>query len=260
MMNKALFIKNWNKGGNSYVLKGNPKNKWVGFQETVINHLNNTFEDFNIVIWTDKENENDFYCILFSALKHLFTKEHQTTGKYQNRWTAIIIDHSFQMHSNKKFSVDVSQYYSAEIISRNKLILEEDYFIKNAKAEINIRIGQSKFRKNVLSNFYNKCALTGISEKDLLVASHIIPWSTNKKVRGDVTNGIALYCEIDKLFDQGYISFSKNFGVIVTSKFGSLSEELRNKIEPLRNLSLKQSQIKPNQEYLEYHRTNILKK
>ena len=58
-MNKALFIKNWNKGGNSYVLKGNPKNKWVGFQETVINHLTNTFEDFNIVIWTDKEDEND---------------------------------------------------------------------------------------------------------------------------------------------------------------------------------------------------------
>jgi len=93
MMNKALFIKNWNKGGNSYVLKGNPKNKWVGFQETVINHLTNTFEDFNIVIWTDKEDENDFYCIPFSALEHLFTKEHQTTGKYQNRWTAIIIDH-----------------------------------------------------------------------------------------------------------------------------------------------------------------------
>ncbi|MEC7782072.1 MAG: HNH endonuclease [Bacteroidota bacterium] len=257
-MNKALYIKNWNKGGNSYVLKGNPKNKWVGFQESVITQLSNKFEDFNIVIWTDREMEDDYYCIPFSSLRHLFTKEHQTTGKYQNRWTAIIINHSFQMHSNKNYAVDVSKYYSAELLKENRLILDEDYFIENARAEINIRIGQSKFRKSVLSNFYNKCALTGISEKNLLVASHIIPWSLNKNVRGDVTNGIALYCEIDKLFDQGYISFSNDFKVILSPKIKNLSEQLRNKIEPLNNLPLQPSRKQPNIEFLEFHRKNIL--
>jgi putative restriction endonuclease len=44
-MNQALNIKNWTDGGNNYVLKGNPKNKWVGFQETVLTQLSDKFAD-----------------------------------------------------------------------------------------------------------------------------------------------------------------------------------------------------------------------
>ena len=50
-MNKALTTKNWTDGGNNYVLKGNSKNKWVGFQQTVLSDLIKIFNDnFNIVI------------------------------------------------------------------------------------------------------------------------------------------------------------------------------------------------------------------
>jgi hypothetical protein len=112
-MNRALDIKNWGEGGNNYVLKGNQKNKWVGFQETVLNHLSETFGDnFNIVIWTDRNNDNDYYCIPYKIIKHLFIDKHKTTGKYPNRWTAIILDHQFLMHSNSKLGVDVLSYYS----------------------------------------------------------------------------------------------------------------------------------------------------
>ncbi len=80
-MNRALNIKNWDDGGNNYVLKGNPKNKWVGFQETVLIELSQFFGDnFNIVIWTDEQNEDDYYCIPYNAVKHLFIDEHKTTG------------------------------------------------------------------------------------------------------------------------------------------------------------------------------------
>jgi putative restriction endonuclease len=80
-MNKALDIKNWSDGGRNYVLKGNPKNKWVGFQETVLTDLRNDFDDnFNIVIWTDIQNEFDYYCIPYMVVKHLFVDTHKTTG------------------------------------------------------------------------------------------------------------------------------------------------------------------------------------
>jgi putative restriction endonuclease len=60
-MNRALSIKNWSEGGNNYVLKGNPINKWVGFQQTVLQDLSETFGDnFYIVIWTEEHNENDY--------------------------------------------------------------------------------------------------------------------------------------------------------------------------------------------------------
>lgn len=257
-MNQALNIKNWKEGGNSYILKGNPKNKWVGFQETVINQLKASFRDnFNLVIWTDRNDEKDFYCIPFSSVQHLFTEKHKTTGKYDNRWTAVIQDHRFLMHSNRNYSVDVSNFYGIEVVPKNPIVIDDDFFIENATAEINIRIGQSKFRKGVLENFNNKCAITGVSEPSLLRASHIIPWSHRKDCRGDIANGIALYVEVDALFDKGYISFTDDYQLVVTNRLDELSEKLKIRIEKLRGSKLRRPKLGLRKDYLSYHRENI---
>ncbi len=260
-MNQALNIKNWSDKGNNYVLKANADNKWCGFQDTVITKLKESFSDnFNIVIWTDEQNENDYYCIPFKVLKHLFVAEHKTTGKYPNRWTAIILEHKFLMHSNSELSVDVTPYYSLPLVITTSFDVSDDYYIENAKAEINIRLGQSKFRNGVLKNFGNKCALIGISEQTLLTASHIVPWAHNKDYRGDISNGICLYIEIDALFDKGFISFTNDLKVIVVSDKSKMSEELKNKLEQLEGKQLNPTKIKElNKEYLEYHRTKIFK-
>lgn len=261
-MNRALNIKNWDDGGNNYVLKGNPKNKWVGFQESVLIELSQTFDDnFNIVIWTDEQNEDDYYCIPYNIVKHLFIEEHKTTGKYPNRWTAIILDHKFLMHSNSQLSVDISTYYSKQLISQPAVEVSDDFFIENAKAEINVRLGQSKFRKGVLNNFGNKCALSGISELSLLTASHIIPWSHKKDFRGDISNGICLYIEYDALFDKGFITFNDDLELIVTPEVFTLSKNLQDKLKKIEGQKLRQTIKKPlNIEYLDYHRKNIFKK
>jgi putative restriction endonuclease len=255
-MNQALSIKQWKDGGNNYVLKGNPKNKWVGYQETVLSQLSKAFGDnFNIVIWTDEKNKDDYYCIPYSILKHLFTDEHKTTGKYPNRWTSIILEHRFLMHSNSQLSVDILSYYAKKLIPELTIELEDDFFIENAKAEINVRIGQSKFRKNVLRNFANKCALSGISDASLLTASHIIPWSDRKDFRGDISNGICLYVEYDAFFDKGFISFTDDLEIIVTSDTSKCSSQLFEKLNTLRGRILRQPLNKPiNKDYLDYHR------
>lgn len=261
IMNQALNIKNWRDGGNNYVLKGNPKNKWIGFQQTVLADLSKKFGDnFNIVIWTDKKNDSDYYCLPYKVVKHLFVEEHKTTGKYPNRWTAIILDHQFLMHSNTQFSVDITKYYAVPLLSLPTIELDDDYVIENAKAEINIRLGQSKFRKGVLKNFGNKCALTEISELTLLTASHIVPWSHNKDYRGDISNGICLYIEFDALFDKGFISFTNDLKVIVTSHKSKFSKQLKDKLDPINGRQLRQTINKNlNKEYLHYHRTKIFK-
>jgi len=260
-MNRALDIKNWKDGGNNYVLKGNPKNKWIGFQETVLRQLSEAFNNnFNIVIWTDENNESDYYCIPYKSIQHLFVDEHKTTGKYPNRWTAIILDHQFLMHSNTQLSVNISEFYAKPLIFQSYIEFEDDFYIENAKAEINIRLGQSKFRKGVLKNFGNKCALTGISELSLLTASHIIPWSHKKDFRGDVSNGICLYIEYDALFDKGFISFTDNLITIITKDTSIFSGHLREKLKALNGKQLSKPLNKTlNIEYLNYHRTNIFK-
>jgi len=260
-MNRALGIKSWTNGGNNYVLKGNPINKWVGFQQTVLKELSEKFNDnFNIVIWTDEQNENDYYFIPYKVLKHLFVDEHKTTGKYPNRWTSVILDHQFLMHSNSQLSVDVSSYYAMQLIAEPTIEFVDDFLIENAKAEINIRLGQSKFRKGVLKNFGHKCALSEISETSLLTASHIIPWSHKKDFRGDISNGICLYIDYDALFDKGYISFTDNLETIITPDTSKFSNPLKNKLIALNGQQLRQPLNKKlNTDYLAYHRVNIFK-
>lgn len=260
-MNRALDIKNWVENGNNYVLKASAENKWSGFQDSVIAKLTASYGDnFNIVIWTDEQNENDYYCIPFKVLKHLFVAEHKTTGKYPNRWTAVILNHRFLMHSNSELSVDISSYYSLPIIQKTNFDVTDDFFIENAKAEINIRLGQSKFRKGVLNNFGSKCALTGIAELSLLTASHIVPWSHDKNFRGDISNGICLYIEYDALFDKGFISFTDNLEIIIVSNTLKFSNYLKEKLQSIEGKQLKQPlNMTINKEYLDYHRTRIFK-
>ena len=260
-MNRALHIKNWNDGGNNYILKGNPKNKWVGFQETVLNDLTAKFgNNFNVVIWTDANNADDYYCIPYADIKHLFTEEHKTTGKFPNRWTAIILEHQFLMHSNSQLSVDIRSFYAKQLLSIPLIDVDEDYFIENAKAEISIRIGQSKFRNGVLKNFEYKCALTGINEIELLTASHIIPWSHKKEFRGDISNGICLFVEYDALFDKGFISLTDDLEILILSDTDKISTKLKERLVSIKGQKLRSPKNKViNTEYLKYHRTKIFK-
>lgn len=261
-MNRALEIKNWSDGGNNYVLKASANNKWSGFQESVIINLSNAFnDDFNIVIWSDEQNQDDYYCIPFKVVKHVFAQEHMTTGKYPNRWTAIIRDHYFLMHSNSQLAVDISSFYAKPLILFPTITeISDDFFIENAKAEINIRIGQSKFRKGVFKNFQNRCALTEISEESVLTASHIVPWAHKKNFRGDISNGICLYVEYDALFDKGFISFTDSLETIVVSDQSKISVSLKDRLRILNGKQLRHPINKQlNVEYLKYHRKYIFK-
>ena len=79
-----------------------------------------------------------------------------------------------------------------------------------------IRIGQYFFRMSVLMSYGNACCVTGISNKELLVASHIKPWrvSDEKTERTNPSNGLCLNAMHDKAFDRGLITIDKNFHII----------------------------------------------
>jgi len=111
-MNYARTLTNWRDGGNNYVKRAASRNKWVGFQESIIEKLRLNFgDDFFLVLWGADEEDNDYFRIPFSKVKRLFTEEHKTTGKYKGRWTAIIQDNRFLMHSNSQLAVDISDDY-----------------------------------------------------------------------------------------------------------------------------------------------------
>lgn len=129
--------------------------------------------------------------------------------------------------------------------------------------EVKTRVNQDFFRRMVLTNYNNKCALTGIDIPDLLVASHIIPWASNEQERLNPKNGICLSSLYDKAFDSGLISFKDN-GVVIFSKRlkANVGKDYFSKyFLPFESFALVTPQrYYPNPLFLEWHRDEIFDK
>lgn len=71
------------------------------------------------------------------------------------------------------------------------------------------RIGQDIFRDRLMDYWQGRCPLTGISDRALLRASHIIPWADceSDAERLDVHNGLLLSALWDAAFDRALVTF-----------------------------------------------------
>ena len=70
------------------------------------------------------------------------------------------------------------------------------------------RVGQGAYRKRIIHRWEYKCAVTNFNKLDILIASHIVPWSkATDHERLDVNNGILLSPTYDALFDKHLITF-----------------------------------------------------
>jgi hypothetical protein len=83
------------------------------------------------------------------------------------------------------------------------------------------RIGQDVFRDALMDYWGSRCPLTGITESELLRASHIVPWAdSTDEQRLDVYNGLLLSALWDAAFDGGLISFADDGAVLVSEQVG----------------------------------------
>ena len=158
----------------------------------------------------------------------------------------------------------VAQETNPQTISK-KLIAYFD-ITKEGEDQLSIakrRKGQDYFRRMILANYGGRCALTGISVPQLLLASHIIPWAdkSHKKDRLNPCNGICLSALYDKAFDKGLFTISPDDYTIQLSsalreygtqeyfdkQFGSISgKQIAMPID-----------YKPNRDFLAYHRDHV---
>ena len=104
--------------------------------------------------------------------------------------------------------------------------VEETYKKPNKterKGLVTSRVGQGLYRRDLLNKFQNKCAVTGAELKEILIASHIVPWKdSSDEERRDVNNGILLSPTYDALFDKHLISFDDSGSIIISSKIKNL--------------------------------------
>jgi putative restriction endonuclease len=78
------------------------------------------------------------------------------------------------------------------------------------------RIGQGYFRHELLK-MWKGCPITGITNTNLLLASHSKPWSkSNDDERLDPYNGFLFAPNVDRPFDKGLISFDDEGRIIIS--------------------------------------------
>jgi putative restriction endonuclease len=97
--------------------------------------------------------------------------------------------------------------------------LQDSHLAKTDRDQlIKARLGQGVFRSNV-EEIETACRVTGLTDKRLLIASHIKPWrDSNNSERLDGDNGFLLSPHVDKLFDKGWVSFSDQGYLLMSSE------------------------------------------
>lgn len=149
----------------------------------------------------------------------------------------------------------IEQVSEIEIIDLPKEGKERTQLVK-------VRVNQNFFRAMVIASYNNKCCITGISNKELLVAGHIKPWSIDEKSRMIPQNGIALNALHDKAFEVGLITVLPNYKIKISSILK------KSKDDSIKEYFLKYdsqsiilpSRFYPAKEFLEYHNDVRFKK
>jgi len=144
-------------------------------------------------------------------------------------------------------------------------IQDETNHLKGETKErlVKTRVNQSVFRQIIMSTYSSKCAISGIDISDLLVASHIIPWSENKEERLNPSNGICLSSLYDKAFDKGLIGIRKDYTVILSDKvkIKSQNDYYYRFFRFIKDKKIRMPErYFPKTEFLEYHLDTIFQK
>ena len=126
---------------------------------------------------------------------------------------------------------------------------------KSREGIVQQRIGQGKYRSDLVDYWGRQCAVSNCRETGILVASHIKPWRDCNKDNEwiDKFNGLLLSPNIDALFDKGFITFDDN-GQMVLSKHLKPSDA--NSLGASADLKLRKIED-GHRKYLAYHREHI---
>ena len=151
------------------------------------------------------------------------------------------------------FTMNGSQKSEEKEVNR----IEQDVTLSRTEKEaiVKARIGQGLYRDKLLRKYRDGCIITHINIPEVLIASHIKPWSvSNNFERTSGENGFILSATYDRLFDRGLISFENN-GKIMLSNIITTDNAKRLELENGRIYDIK---FNPGmKDFLAYHRDVI---
>lgn len=161
---------------------------------------------------------------------------------------------------------------SVELIAKYKHVdIEDEVKVDMAdlpkgvdkRASVKVRVYQDFFRRSVLAAYENKCCITGMNIRSLLVASHIKPWSMDEENRTNPQNGLCLNALHDRAFDKGLITVLPDHTILVSKHLDEIKDEsVREKyfLDYNRTMIIKPHKFIPDKQFLEYHYEQIFQR
>lgn len=167
--------------------------------------------------------------------------DREVWAEFYNDWEKKLLESESKMAELKgapEFSEEVPELEFAEGETRETIV--------------KTRVNQALFRKIILSSYNEQCCITGIDNTELLIASHIVPWSRDTQNRMNPMNGVCLNALHDRAFDKGLITINKDYKVVVSK---SIKHELLRKYD---NAPIHlPGRFHPGQNFLDFHRKEI---
>ena len=122
------------------------------------------------------------------------------------------------------------------------------------EALIKARVNQDVFRERMLKKYNSVCCISkcNVHTSEMLTASHVKPWSKcNNNEKVSPFNGLLLCPNHDHLFDKGYISFTDDGKIIISSALDKENRTFLN-IDESMEIPVELEMIP----FLKYHREN----
>ncbi|KAF5044430.1 hypothetical protein DSECCO2_491930 [anaerobic digester metagenome] len=153
--------------------------------------------------------------------------------------------------------------YESEILlafKQNENIgIKAEFVIRDGVSKerlVKTRVNQSFFRTTIMASYNQTCCITGIKQPELLVASHIRPWSMDEKNRLNPQNGICINALHDKAFEFGLLTITPRYYIKISSILLKQSENqaiadnfLKYNNQPV----ILPSRFLPDPKFLKYH-------
>lgn len=138
-------------------------------------------------------------------------------------WKEFNDDWDSLAYESEKLLAQLTGRPLAQSVPRDEEFLPREG--KDREAIVRIRVNQAFFRSTVLAAHDYRCCITGLSIKELLNASHIVPWSKDKVNRVNPRNGICLNALHDRAFDRGLVTILPDFTIKVAKRIKSSSSK-----------------------------------
>ena len=146
--------------------------------------------------------------------------------------------------------------YKIPALSENQTIKNNNKseIVNKIDPNIKNKAAKGQFKQQVFMDWEGKCAVTSLSDPNLLSFAYIKPWGQcSHKERYDSCNGLLLLPSLKHLLNRGFISFDDNGKILISDQLSQINQDILN-INTDMCLYKIDSKLK---NYLNFHRKNV---